>query len=135
MWLPTLAIVIIIVVFITIWIIASLSVYISSRIIGVQVSFLRALLVTLIADIISSIMGLIILAGLFTSNLALIIIGIIIDFVIVPIIYKYMFDIDWTKTFVMLIIAGAIFSIIMAILVIILAVVGILALIGAFSSL
>lgn len=93
------------------------------------------MLVTLIADIISSIMGLIILAGLFTSNLALIIIGIIIDFVIVPIIYKYMFDIDWTKTFVMLIIAGAIFSIIMAILVIILAVVGILALIGAFSSL
>ena len=97
--------------------------------------FLRTLLVTLIEDIISSIMSLIILAGLFASNLALIIIGLITDFVIVLIIYKYMFDIDWTKTFVMLIIAGAIFSIIMAILVIILAVVGILALVGAFSSL
>jgi len=121
--------------FVFAWVIASLSVYISSRIISVRVSFLRALLVTLIADIVSSIMGLIILAGLFTSNLALIIIGIIIDFVIVPIIYKYMFDIDWTKTFVMLIIAGAIFSVIIAILVIILAVVGILALVGAFSNL
>jgi len=121
--------------FVFAWVIASLSVYISSRIISVRVSFLRALLVTLIADIVSSIMGLIILAGLLKSNLALIIIGLIIDFVIVPIIYKYMFDIDWTKTFVMLIIAGAIFSVIIAILVIILAVVGILALVGAFSSL
>jgi hypothetical protein len=126
---------VIIVGFIVIWVISSLSFYIAARIIGVQVSFLRTLLVTLIADIISSIMSLIIMAGLLKSNLALIIIGSIIDFVIVLIIYKYLFKIDWTKTFVMLIIAGVIFFGVLIILSIILAVVGLLVLFSAFSSL
>jgi len=121
--------------FIVIWVISSLSFYISARIIGVQVSFLRTLLVTLIADIISSIMSLIIMAGLLKSNLALIIIGSIIDFVIVLIIYKYLFKIDWTKTFVMLIIAGVIFFGILIILSIILAIVGLLVLFSIFSNL
>jgi hypothetical protein len=121
--------------FVFAWVISSLSVYIAARIIGVQVPFLRTLLVTLIADIISSIMSLIIMAGLLKSNLALIIIGSIIDFVIVLIIYKYLFKIDWTKTFIMLIIAGVIFFGILIILSIILAIVGLLVVFSIFSNL
>ena len=53
-----------------------------------------------------------------TSDLVVLIIGLIIGFVIALIIYKYLFDIDWTKTFIMLIIAGVICLGIMAILLI-----------------
>ena len=126
----------VIVVFIFAWIIYSLSVYLSARIIGVNVPFLRVLIVTLIADIVSFIIGFIIMAGfLFTSNLVVLIIGLIISFVIALIIYKYLFNISWAKTFVMLIIANVIYFVIMTILVLILAALGYLALGGLFSSL
>jgi len=126
----------VIVVFIFAWIIYSLSVYLSARIISVNVPFLRVLIVTLIADIVSFIIGFIIMAGfLSTSNLVVLIIGLIISFVIALIIYKYLFNISWTKTFVMLIIANVIYFVIMTILVLILAALGYLALGGLFSSL
>ena len=126
----------IIIAFVFAWVISSLSVYIAARIIGVQVPFLRALFVTLIVDIVSSIINLVVAAGFaLTHNLAVLIIGIIIIFVITLIIYKYLFDIDWTKTFVMLIIAGVILLGIIVILALILAAIGFLVLSSAFSSL
>jgi len=126
----------IIVAFVVAWVISSLSVYITARIIGVQVPFLRALFVTLIVDIVSSIINLVVAAGFaLTYNIAVLIIGIIIIFVIALIIYKYLFDMDWIKTFVMLIIAGVILLGIMAILALIFAAIGFLALGNAFSSL
>jgi len=132
----TLGIIGTIVAFIFAWIIYSLSVYLAARIIGVNVPFLRALVVTLPADIVSFIIGFIIMAGfLFTYNLIVLIIGLIISFVIALIIYKYLFNISWTKTFVMLIIANVIYFVIMLILVLILAAIGYLALGGLFSSL
>lgn len=126
----------IIVAFVFAWVISSLSVYMAARIIGVQVPFLRALFVTLIVDIVSSIISLVVAAGFaLTYNLAVLIIGIIISFVIALIIYKYLFDMDWIKTFVMLIIASVILFGIMAILALIFATIGLLALGGLFSSL
>jgi hypothetical protein len=126
----------IIVAFVVAWVISSLSVYITARIIGVKVPFLRALFVTLIVDIVSSIINLVVAAGFaLTYNIAVLIIGIIIIFVIALIIYKYLFDMDWIKTFVMLIIAGVILLGIMAILALIFAAIGFLALGNAFSSL
>jgi hypothetical protein len=113
--LATLGIVGIIVIFIVMWIIASLSVYIAARIIKVNVPFLRVLLVTLIANIISFIIT-IGLSSLFKHNLVILIIGLIIGFVIILAIYKYLFSIDWVKTFVMLIIANVIAFGIIAIL-------------------
>jgi len=59
----------------------------------------------------------------------------IIGFVISLAIYKYMFNIGWTKAFVMLIIAGVIYFGIMLILVLILAALGYLALGSAFPGL
>ena len=98
--------------------------------------FLRALFVTLTVDIVSSIINLVVAAGFaLTYNIAVLIIGIIIIFVIALIIYKYLFDMDWIKTFVMLIIAGVILLGIMAILALIFAAIGFLALGNAFSSL
>ena len=113
--LATLGIVGIIVVFIVMWIIASLSVYIAARIIKVNVPFLRVLVVTLIANIISFIIN-IGLSSLSPHNFVILIVGFIIGFVIILVIYKYLFDMDWVKTFVMLIIANIIAFGIMAIL-------------------
>ncbi|EOD42818.1 putative membrane protein [Candidatus Nanobsidianus stetteri] len=132
----TLGIVGIIVAFIVIWIISSLSVYIAARIIGVQVPFLRTLFVTLIADIISFIINIVTVSYfLSTFNFAVLIIGLIISFVITLAIYKYLFDIDWIKTFIMLIIAGVIYFGIMVILGLILTALGFLVFGGIFSSL
>jgi hypothetical protein len=131
-----LGIVEIIVGFVVAWVIYSLSVYITARIIGVQVPFLRALFVTLIADIVSSIISFIIVAGfLFTSDLVVLIKGLITGFVITLAIYKYLFDIDWVKTFVMLIIAKIIDFVIISVLALIFANIGFLALGNTFSSL
>jgi len=131
-----LGIVEIIVGFVVAWVIYSLSVYIAVRIIGVQVPFLRALFVTLIADIVSSIISFIIVAGfLFTSDLVVLIKGLITGFVITLAIYKYLFDIDWVKTFVMLIIAKIIDFVIISVLALIFSAIGFLALGNTFSSL
>jgi len=119
-----------IVVFIVLWIISSLSVYISARIIKINVPFLRVLIVTLIADIVPFIIGL-----LTAHNLVAFIIGLIIGFVIALVIYKYLFDIDWIKTFVMLIIANIIAFGIIVILSLIFAAISYFALGSAFSSL
>jgi hypothetical protein len=100
------------------WVISSLSVYLAARIIGVQVSFLRALVGTLFVGIISFII-IVSASSLFTSNLF--IIALIIVFVIALAIYKSLFNISWIKAFVILIIAGVIFFGIMLILVLILA--------------
>ena len=123
----------IIVGFIVIWVISFISVYLAARIISVSVPFLRVLVVTLIADIVSFI---IVSAGsLFTSNLVISIIALIIGFIIALIIYKYLFNIDWTKTFIMLIIAGVIDLGILLILLLILVAVGYLALNSIFFGL
>jgi hypothetical protein len=134
--LATLGIVGIIVVFIVMWVIASLSVYISARIIKLDIPFLRVLIVTLIADIISFIIN--IVTGLYflsTYNFLVLIIDFIIGFVITLAIYKYLFDIDWIKTFVMLIIANLIAFGIMAILGLIFASIFYIYLSGLFASL
>ena len=110
--------------------ISSLSVYIAARAIGVNVPFLRVLIVTLIADIISFIINIVT-----AHNLVVLIIGLIIGFVIALIIYKYLFDIDWTKTFIMLIIASVMCFGIILILSLILAAVVYLSLGSAFSGL
>ncbi|PVU71240.1 hypothetical protein DDW05_01535 [Candidatus Nanobsidianus stetteri] len=126
----------IIVVFIVMWIIASLSVYIAARIIKLNIPFLRVLIVTLIADIISFIIN--IVTGsyfLSTYNFLVLIIGLIIGFVITLAIYKYLFDIDWIKTFVMLIIANLIAFGIMAIFGLIFASILYIYLSGLFASL
>jgi hypothetical protein len=132
--LATLGIVGIIVVFIVMWIIASLSVYIAARIIKVNVPFLRVLVVTLIANIISFIIN-IGLSSLSLHNFVILIVGFIIGFVIILVIYKYLFDMDWVKTFVMLIIANIIAFGIMAILGLIFASILYIYLSGLFGSL
>ena len=122
--------------FIVIWIISSVSVYLTARIINVSVPFLRVLVVTLIADIVSFIIIFVTTAGsLFALNFVILIIGLVIGFIISLAIYKYLFNISWTKTFLMLIIAGVIDLGILLILLLILAAVGYLALGSAFSSL
>jgi len=78
------------------WIASSLSVYLAAKIIGVQVSFLRALVITLFADIIISFI-IVSISFSFTSNLVISVIALIIGFVIALIIYKYLFNISWTK--------------------------------------
>ncbi|MFP3166831.1 MAG: hypothetical protein RXQ68_00145 [Candidatus Nanopusillus sp.] len=98
-----LGIVAIIVFFIVIWFISSVSIYLAARIIKINVPFLRVLIVTLIADIISFIINFVT-----AHNFVVFITGLIIGFVITLAIYKYLFDIDWIKTFVMLIIANVI---------------------------
>ena len=70
-----------------------------------------------------------------TFDLVISIIGLIIGFVISLVIYKYLFNIGWTKAFIMLIIAGVICLGIVAVLLLILAVLGYLALGIVFSGL
>ena len=126
----------IIVSFIIIWVISSVSVYLAARIISVSVPFLRVLVVTLIADIVSFIINFVTTAGsLSTLGFVILIIGLVIGFILDLAIYKYLFNISWTKTFVMLITASVIFFGIMLILVLILAALGYIALGSAFSSL
>jgi len=132
----SLGIVGIIVVFIVIWVISSLSVYLAARIIKVNAPFLRVLIVTLIADIISFIINIVTVSYfLSTFNFVVLIIGLIIGFVITLAIYKYLFGINWVKTFVMLIIANVIAFGIMAIFGLIFASILYIYLGGLFASL
>jgi hypothetical protein len=84
--------------FIVIWVISSVSVYLVVRIISVSIPFLRVLIVTLIADIVSFIIDFVTTADpLSTLNFVILIIGLIIGFIIALIIYKYLFNISWIK--------------------------------------